>query len=240
MRVIITRPYEDAVPLAEGIRQRGHEPVFAPLSHIRYQTPDAPPGQPGATIFTSKNAIRALESVEWASTLHCLHAYCVGAATADAARQAGFLHVVAGGGTGAQLVEHIAYAHSPENGPLLYLTGEHLAFDIQEALTARGFTVWRQIVYRNMLAGTLPSPVSTGLRDGSFDAIMFMSPRVAAQFVHLAQEAGFSEEAARLRFFCLSDQIGAALKPLGAGQIAIARSPTQDALLDLLSPRNPV
>jgi uroporphyrinogen-III synthase len=240
MRVIVTRPFEDAGPLAEGIRQRGHEPVFAPLSHIRYQTPEPPPGQPGATIFTSKNAIRALESVEWASTLHGLPAYCVGAATAEAARQAGFLHVVAGGGTGAQLAAHIAHTHSTENGPLLYLTGDHLAFDMAAALGARGFKVLRHIVYRSELVTALPEQAERALRAGQVDAIIFMSPRVAAHFVHLAQEAGLSEEAARLRFFCLSDQIGAALKPLGAGQIAIARRPAQDALLDLLSRRNPV
>lgn len=240
MRVIITRPIEDAGPMAEGIRARGHEPVFAPLSNIRYHTPEPPPGQPAATIFTSKNAIRALEGIAWAKSLHRLPAYCVGAATAEAARQAGFLHVVAGGGTGAQLAEYIAYMHRPGSAPLLYLTGEHLAFDMEVALAARGLTVWRQIVYRNALVRALPLPVTIGLQKDFFDAIIFMSARTAAHFVDLARDAGASEHAARLRFLCLSDQIAAALAPLQPRHVDVAARPAHDALLDLLGPRRPV
>jgi uroporphyrinogen-III synthase len=239
MRVIITRPIEDAGPMAEGISARGHEPVFAPLSHIRYQTPEPPPGQPAATIFTSKNAIRALEDVAWAKSLHRLPAYCVGAATAEAARQAGFLHVVAGGGTGAQLAEHIAWMHRPGSAPLLYLTGEHLAFDMQQTLAARGLTVWRRIVYHNALVQSLSLPVTVGLQKDFFDAIIFMSPRTARHFVHLAENAGVGDHAARLRFLCLSDQIAAALAPLQPEHVAVAARPSQDALLDLLGPRKP-
>jgi len=239
MRVIITRPVEDGGPLADGIRARGHEPVFAPLSHIRYQTPEPPPSRPAATIFTSKNAIRALEDVAWAKTLQRQPAYCVGAATAEAARQGGFLHVVAGGGTGAQLAEHIVYMHRPQNGPLLYLTGENLAFDMQEALGARGLTVWRRIVYRNVLVRSLALPVTVGLQRGFFDAMIFMSPRTASHFVDLAQAAGVIDQAARLRFLCLSGQVAAALAQLHAPQVAVAAQPSLDALLDLLGPRMP-
>jgi len=239
MRVIVTRPFEDAGPLADEISSRGHEPVFAPLSHIRYLAPEPPPGQPAATIFTSKNAIRALDDADWANGLRRLQAYCVGAATAEAARSAGFTHVIAGGGTGAQLCEHIADAQKPENGPLLYLTGDHVAFDMQEALQARGFTVWRRAVYRNELAQSLALPVMAGLEKGFLDAIIFMSPRVAAHFVRLVAEAGVSDHAARLRVLCLSGQVATALAPLGATQIEVAPEPTRAALLDLLGPRNP-
>jgi uroporphyrinogen-III synthase len=239
MRVIITRPVEDAGPLSDGIKARGHEPVLAPLSHIRYLAPEPPPSWPAATIFTSKNAIRALEGVAWARSLHRLPAYCVGAATAEAARQAGFVHVVAGGGTGAQLAEHIVYMQRPENGPLLYLTGEDLAFDMQQALGARGLTVWRRIVYHNALVQSLALPVTVGLQRDFFDAIIFMSQRTAAHFVDLAQAAGVIDHAARLRFLCLSDQVAAALAPLNALQVAVAARPSLDALLDLLGPRMP-
>ncbi len=239
MRVVITRPGEDAGPLAKGVRARGHEPVLAPLSFIRYETADPPPGQPAATIFTSKNALRALEGVDWAASVKAIPAYCVGAATADVAREAGFVHVVAGGGTGAQLAEHIAYTHRPANGPLLYLTGASVAFDMQEALSARGFTVWRRVVYRNELAASLALPITVGLLKDFFDAIILMSPRTAQHFTHLAQKAGVAKHAARLRFFCLSARVARALAPLDAHQIEIARHPTQESLLDLLGPRNP-
>lgn len=234
MRVLVTRPLDDAEATAEAVRTRGHEPIIAPLSVIRYETPEPPGQRPAAAIFTSRNAVRALRDAGWAKALHRLPAYCVGAATAEAARQAGFLHVIAGGGTGAQLAEHIAYTHSPENGPLLYLTGDHLAFDMAAALGARGFTVLRHIVYRSELVAALPEQAERALRAGQVDAVMLMSPRAAAHFVDLARQAGVGGQAARLRFLCLSAQIAEPLAPLGPAQIAIAARPSQEALLDLL------
>jgi len=236
MRVLITRPAEDATPLAEAVRARGHEPVIAPLSHIRYQTPEPPPGEATATIFTSRNALRALDDLDWVADLRRRPAYCVGAATAQAARSAGFTHVVAGGGTGAQLGEYIAHMHKPADGPLLYLTGANLAFDMQDALGARGFTVWRRIVYRNELVPALALPMAVGLQKQFFDAIILMSPRVAAHFAALVQHAGLSENASRLRFLCLSDKVATALDPLAAADVEIAAKPTQKALIDLLKP----
>jgi len=236
MRVLITRPVEDAASLAAAVQARGHEAAIAPLSQIRYHEPEPPPSQPAATIFTSKNAVRALEDIPWAQTLYGLPAYCVGAATAAVARENGFLHVIAGGGTGAQLAEHIAYTHKPDYGPLLYLTGEHLAFEMQEGLSARGFTVCHRVVYRNELVRSLALPVTAGLQKDFFDAMILMSPRTAAHFAALAQAAGVSTQSARLCFFCLSDAVARALTPLGAKRIRIAQTPTQDALLDLLGP----
>lgn len=239
MRVLITRPAEDAAPLAEAVRARGHEPVIAPLSRIRFEVAEPPPEPPAATIFTSRNAVRALHGAEWASALRALPAYCVGAATAEAARQAGFLHVIAGGGTGTQLGAYIAHVHAPADGPLLYLTGDHLAFDMQDALGPRGFTVWRRIVYRSELVEALSPETVSGIQAGQIEAVMLMSPRAAAHLARLAEEAGITEAAARLDYLCLSGQIADALAPLSASRIRIAHTPSQDALLDLLRPINP-
>jgi len=240
MRVLITRPAEDATPFAEAVRARGHEPVIAPLSTIRYDTPDAPKEIPSATIFTSRNAVRAIEGAAWARALHTLPAYCVGAATAQTAREAGFTHVIGGGGTGAQLAEHIAYAHSPDAGPLLYLTGDHLAFDMQAALGERGFTVCRRIVYRSDLIPAFSNYVRDALHTGDIDAVMLMSPRAAAHFAALARTAGIAPQAAQLHYFCLSGAVADALASLGAVHIKVARQPTQEALIDLLGPSSAV
>jgi len=240
MRVLITRPAEDAPSLAEAVRARGHEPLIAPLSIIRYESPDPPPETPSATIFTSRNAVRALAGLDWVNHLHALPAYCVGPATAQAAREAGFTHIIGGGGTGAQLAEHIAHTHKPETGPLLYLTGNHLAFDMQGALGERGFTVCRRIVYRSDLIPAFSNYVRDALHTGDIDAVMLMSPRAAAHFAALARTAGIAPQAAQLNYFCLSGAVADALASLGAVHIKVARQPTQEALIDLLGPSSAV
>jgi uroporphyrinogen-III synthase len=236
MRVLVTRPAEDAAVTADAVRARGHEPVIAPLSVICHETPAPPPEMPAATIFTSRNAVRALSGVDWARDLHALPAYCVGAATAHAAREAGFTHVIGGGGTGALLAEHIAYAHKAGSGALLYFTGDHLAFDMQSALEACNLSVWRRVVYRSALVPALPADVVEQLHDGSLDAVMLMSPRTAGHFAQLAQEAGVARAAARLTCFCLSEPVAHALSPLSAADIRVAAKPTHEALIDMLGP----
>jgi len=240
MRVLVTRPADDAPALAEAVQARGHEPLIAPLSTIRFETPAAPSETPAATIFTSRNAVRALAGLDWANHLRAVPAYCVGAATAQAARDAGFTHVIGGGGTGAQLAEHIAYAHTPDAGPLLYLTGDHLAFDMQAALGERGFSVRRCIVYRSDLVAGFSAEVRAALQAGDVDAAMLMSPRAASHFAALAQTAGLTAQAARLCYFCLSEAVASALASLGAAHINIAPQPTQEALVDLLGPSSAV
>jgi len=240
MRVLITRPAEDATSLAEAVRARGHEPLISPLSVIRYETPAAPGETPSATIFTSRNAVRALAGIDGVSKWRALPAYCVGAATAQAARKAGFTHVIGGGGTGAQLAEHIAYVHAPEAGPLLYLTGDHLAFDMQAALGERGFSVWRCIVYRSDLVAGFSADAHAALQAGDVDAAVLMSPRAASHFAALAQTAGLTAQAAQLHFFCLSEAVANALAPLGAAHINIAPQPTQEALIGLFGPSSAV
>jgi len=240
MRVLVTRPADDAPALAEAVQARGHEPLIAPLSTIRFETPAAPSETPAATIFTSRNAVRALAGLDWANQLRALPAYCVGAATAQAARDAGFTHVIGGGGTGAQLAEYVTYTHTSEAGPLLYLTGNHVAFDMQAALGERGFSVRRCIVYRSDLVAGFSAEVRAALQAGDVDAAMLMSPRAASHFAALAQSAGITAQAVLLDYLCLSDAVATALASLGAVHIKVARQPTQEALIDLLGPSSAV
>ncbi len=235
MRVLITRPAEDAAATALAVRARGHEPVIAPLSTIRYATPAQPHEAPSATIFTSRNAVRALGDAAWSRGLCSLPAYCVGAATAQAAREAGFNHVIGGGGTGAQLAEHIAYIHA-EGGPLLYLTGDHLAFDMQSSLAKRGISVLRHVVYHSETVPAFPENALEALRQGRLDGVLLMSPRTAAHFARLAEQAGVAAEAAKLTCYCLSNPVVAALDHLRPAEVLVADAPTHAALIDLLPP----
>src|SRR5438874_13037474 len=60
MRLLLTRPRDDAEPLANSLKLRGHEPIIAPLMEIRF-VPGAEIPLTGAQglIVTSANAVRA-------------------------------------------------------------------------------------------------------------------------------------------------------------------------------------
>ena len=91
MRILITRPIEDARPLADALEQRGVEVLIEPLLEIRHLE-DAEIDLEGvqALLFTSANGVRAFAAV---SPRRDLKALTVGDGSADAARHAGFTDV---------------------------------------------------------------------------------------------------------------------------------------------------
>src|ERR1700749_3338061 len=61
MRVLVTRPEEDAVRIAEILKSRGHEPVIAPLLKTNFHNgPDISLDGVQAILATSANGVRAL------------------------------------------------------------------------------------------------------------------------------------------------------------------------------------
>ena len=67
MRVLITRPEREATALAEALRQRGHEPVIAPLFSVLALTVDDSVTEAlaacQAVLLTSANGARALAGI---------------------------------------------------------------------------------------------------------------------------------------------------------------------------------
>ena len=61
MRVLVTRPAEDAEETAAELVARGHEPVIAPLVDIRFvEGPPLELDSVQAVLATSRNGVRAL------------------------------------------------------------------------------------------------------------------------------------------------------------------------------------
>jgi uroporphyrinogen-III synthase len=97
MRVLVFRPLEDAERSAQTLRERGKDPVVAPLFQVLPSGEKAPKGPFDELVLTSANAVPALESLpkSWRDTLP---AFCVGTRTAEAAGALGFAAHSARGG----------------------------------------------------------------------------------------------------------------------------------------------
>src|SRR5262249_3430191 len=102
LRALVTRPEEDAAPLAAALAERGIDVTLEPLLSI-HPLPDAPIDLTGvqALLFTSANGARSFAELAGGRGLpgwRDLPAFAVGDATATAARNAGFAHVESAGG----------------------------------------------------------------------------------------------------------------------------------------------
>jgi len=169
VRLLVTRPEEDAERTAASLRARGHSVVVAPLLHIE-ALPDAEIGSgPWAAILvTSANAAFAIARHPRGAELKNVPVLAVGERSAQAMRAAGFAEVISAGGDLARL----AAERLKQGVPLLYLAGTDRSGDIAGDLRAQNYTVRTAVIYHAVAATALPRAAAEALAggiDGDFD-----------------------------------------------------------------------
>lgn len=231
MRILLTRPRDDAERTAAALRARGHEVVLAPLMEVRFRDgPEIAFDGVQAILVTSANGIRALAR---RSTRRDVPVLAVGPQTAEAARAAGFTDVRSADGDAAALAEATQRWLGPHRGALLHARGVRSTPDLARALEQAGFAVRGEVLYDAVAAPDLPAPAAMALRDGALDAVMVFSPRSAAIFAETVGRAGLAATCGRLDALCISQAAADALAPLAFAAIRIAARPNQAAMLDL-------
>jgi uroporphyrinogen-III synthase len=151
-----------------------HTVIMAPLSEV-VAVPHDSSAFEGAkgVILTSANAVPMLPPLPGVT------AWCVGGATARAAREAGF-ETREGGGDAAALIALLLEAR-PE-GPLIHAHGVHLARDVAGALREAGLMAHGITVYEARARDWPPAVMAAF--DGNQRVIApLFSPRAAAGFV---------------------------------------------------------
>jgi uroporphyrinogen-III synthase len=227
MHALITRPLEDAKPLAELLAGRGVECTVEPLLEIAPH-PEAAIDLEGvqALLFTSANGVRAFAA---AKARRDLPVFAVGDATAAEARRLGFARVASAGGDVEDLARLVVGRFAPENGSLVHAAGTKVAGDLAALLVAAGFSVRRAVLYEAAPAGAFSASVAAALRTGDLDLAVFFSPRTAACFARLA--AALPARTTEMTALCLSPAVAAALAPLPWRTVAVAARPSMPALL---------
>jgi uroporphyrinogen-III synthase len=238
MRLLVTRPRDDAEAFANILRARGHEAVVAPVMEVHFiPGPLLPCEGVQAVLATSANGIRALAG---RTKRRDLTVYAVGPQTSEAARIEGFAGVIDSHGDAAHLVEKVAREADSKNGVLLHAAGAETAGRVRQALTAHGFSVETVVLYEALPVSQLPEVAQRSLLDGSLDGVLVFSPRSAKIFSALVREANLDEQCAQLVAFCISAATAEALTPLTFARLAVAGEPNQDAILDLIPAPEPV
>lgn len=231
MRVLVFRPLEDAERSAQTLRERGKDPVVAPLFAILPSGEKPPKGPFDALVLTSGNAVPALESLpkSWRGSLP---AFCVGARTAEAVGTLGFTAHSARGGR-AELLKLIV-ERLPKGQKLLFVAGRDRHEDLPQQLREAGYEIVVWTAYEAKAVDGLPAPAAAALRDGSADAALHYSPRSAQVFLDLAGKAGLAEQAQALPQVTLSAEVAAALISTGSDTVLVAEHPEEAALFAAL------
>lgn len=224
-RIWITRAQPGAAATAERVRALGHEALVAPLLAVR----DLPDVQldlagVGALAFTSANGVRAFAEK---SGDRSLKVFAVGAATARAARQAGFRSVLSADGDVAALAEGIGQRRNELRGAVLHPGAAEPAGDLMGALAAHGIEARPLPLYET-------TPVSLAAAEAAqlvrADAVLLHSPRAAQALARLLKV----HPAPALRALGLSKAV---IRPLARTPLAVrahAPFPLEAALLNLI------
>lgn len=234
MRVLVTRPIQEAETTAQAISARGHEAVIAPMLVIRHRATPIPIEGVEAVIVTSANALAAVEDRPEKAALLRLPLLAVGQRTAAAARRAGFGEVTGADGDVMALAGVIReWARKPLR--FLHLAGEDRVADLGALIADQGHEVAIATVYDAVKADRFGPEAERMLREGAIDAVTHFSARTAEAFVACAQGV-VSLETARLRHLCLSERVAQPLRAAGATVVAVAARRDEAALLDLIAP----
>jgi uroporphyrinogen-III synthase len=232
MRILLTRPVEDAVPFARMLAERGHEAVIAPLLHIEFREgPEILLEGVQAVLATSANGVRAMAR---RTTRRDIAIFAVGPQTTEEAKRDGFVMVRNADGDGAALARAAAEWASPDKGALLHAAGAEASKLLATELEKSGFTVRREILYEAVAARVLPDAAATALKDNTLGAVMHFSPRSAHLFCELTVQAGLAGHSERLAALCISPAAADATAALGFREIRVAKTPSQEAMLALL------
>jgi uroporphyrinogen-III synthase len=236
MRILVTRPEPDAARTAQNLRVRGCDVLLAPILRIRLlDQPDLGAGPWDAVAMTSANAAHALERHSRRLEMTRLPVLTVGRRTADAARTAGFADIASANGN-EQALAHLIGTRLARGNKLLYLAGEDRAGDLATAVAPHGVRVETVVLYCAVAAERLPDAAAAALRAGEVNGVLHFSRRSAVIYLDCARAAGVLDNALQPFHYCLSNAVAEPLVAAGAKQIAIAKSPEENALLDLVAP----
>ena len=232
MRVLVTRPHEDASPLVAKLAALGVDAIAAPLLDIKIIAGDSL-NMDGvqAVLFTSANGVRAFVA---RCSGRDVPALCVGDATGREAHAAGFTHIKSAGGDVAALAALVAAECDPAAGALLHPAGSKVAGDLAGRLQGAGFTYRREIMYEAIKAEALPQAAHVALAAGRVDGVLLYSPRTGTAFAALVSGAGLGNTLGRVTAYCLSPAVAQQVQDLPWAAVKVAASPDQDALLALL------
>jgi uroporphyrinogen-III synthase len=232
MRVLVTRPLEDAHETAEKLATLGHEAVIAPLLEIRFHDgPEVFLDGIQAILATSSNGVRALAR---RTAVRNVSLFAVGAQTAHIAHACGFQNVRDANGDGRALAAATITWASPRAGALLHAAGAGAPSHLAEDLAAHGFEVRAVTLYEAVTAGVFPSPAREALQAGTLDAVLHFSPRSARSFADCVAGASLGEACRSVISCCISSATAASLSRLAFREVRVASHPDQESVLALL------
>lgn len=220
MKILITRPIDEAKALAEELADLGYQPVISPLLEIElfhnldFQIFDKYDG----IIISSRNAIKAI-----ARANKSLKLFIVGEQTTEAAKKLGFANSIYMGANIEKLKEAMQHRNN-----LLYLSG----VDISDDLSSLENKFDRLEVYQAKRVESAPGNFLDFIKLHNLRLCLFFSKRTAQIFLDFVKEYKLESYCGNIIVLSLSANINDCLKDLNLHSYYISEEPTLRSMID--------
>lgn len=224
--IIVTRAEPGASETAERLNALGYKVLRVPALFLQ---DDADADLPAASklsglVFTSANGVRTYASRRDDRNVA---AWCVGPATAAAAKQAGFSTVHESAGNAIDLAQFIAAKAIPSDAPLLHVANAAAAGNLKRDLEKLGFSVEFVALYQMRPVTDLPQGVLDLIKRNEPALILIHSAKAAAAF---ASALG-GQTLQNCGLVAISEAASAPLADFTSNRTFIADFPNEDRLL---------
>ncbi|TNE25770.1 MAG: uroporphyrinogen-III synthase [Alphaproteobacteria bacterium] len=229
--ILITRPAEQAVKLAEELRTRGLRFFSEPMLEIQPVSHRLPQDvQVDALIFTSARGVEHWQNIP--QDMLQKPVYAVGKKTVAILQEKGFRNI-AGTAPSARALETVFKRESAKNRlpvHMLHICGKDRAhhFDVKNTKIT-SFTVYSAVRVENFTKN-----LQSLLHNREIGFVLFYSVRTAENFIRLSKNYELTEKYGQITAICISTRTAQALKDVQWGNILTAEKPDHAHMLHCL------
>ena len=235
MKILLTRPIEDSQRIANDLKELNIKSVISPLLEIhRKRDEEIDYKKYQSVLITSKNAAFGLCD---SAIKKSLPIYCVGDATSSFIANLGFSNVISASGDVSDLIRLTAANLNPSNGPIVYLSGQHVRHNIKQELENLDFEVDVSVTYEAKEVKTFNADMLKSLEKKEITGVFLYSPRSARIFIDNMKRTKLTAVAQDLKVYCISLAVADELKELKWEKVLIAQKPDNAEMLALVMER---
>lgn len=224
MGILITRPADESISLLKALAQFDDNIFIEPLLSIeRVAHSMVFASDLDALIFTSVNGVR------FAQLAHLdVMCFCVGEATAAAARSRGITRVIVCGPTASELFDLISINYTCFQR-FFYICGQDISLEIASIKT---ISICRVTVYRSIAQENFSTSVCSQFIANNISKVLLFSYKTAQSFVACVQKGKIDLE--HVTLYCLSEKVALPVMHLACKTIKISSQPDKKNIIKLL------
>ena len=225
--LLIIRPALRAEEDARFVEERGVSAHIAPVlayEDVAFDMPQA--DQVDVLIITSAQAVNRVRAID---EFKDKPLYCVGAQSAQAAKDAGFKRVRHANGTAKEMLA-LVQGQAKLGARILYLRGEDISVDLEPPLKKAGFSCESRIVYRAAPRDIFDDKLRTLIEARAIAAVSFYSQRSARIFAEGVKAYGLEGALGVTKALCISRPVVECVRVLRWADVLLAERPDGDAM----------